>query len=415
MPHKRQRGILKRLTIHQDTLVEKFATMASSREGESPRTVTGNSNRTSSRASSSRRATPDANEGSNGSNGSSGSSSVYQKPGGSGRRGGSKGSRRRVNGGGGVEDPLDFGDKGEMSDEDALLELEDAARTVGGAAWVAARETAGFVTAAASGAFLGAFPREYGDYERGDGTSASPARGGTGAPSQSRRPKGRQPSRGESERRAKEMRERASGVSRAATGFAQSSVNRAGMAVVSSAANGVLRAAEAAADWAGGGTLAREHVLLFIAVFCLVFKRGIGASVALLVVIRAGRISVERLLAEGFRREHVRRMARGGVGVSGAAAGPVGAGSAPSQTGGIPPTRRRRSPAGKTTSAGASERRATAGAGQATRRPTASQKEGTKKARRGRPKPVPKKRERGKRKPLWDESDDESNKGCVVM
>ncbi|CAM9496910.1 unnamed protein product, partial [Discosporangium mesarthrocarpum] len=80
------------------------------------------------------------------------------------------------------------------------------------------------------------------------------------------------------------------------SGFLQSSANRAGVAVVRGVVNALVRGAEAAAEWAGGPLFAREHVLVAVASFCLVFKRGVGSSLALLVVIRAGRLTLQRVL-----------------------------------------------------------------------------------------------------------------------
>lgn len=171
--------------------------------------------------------------------------------------------------------------------DEALMELESVVRSLGGAVWSAVQETASLFAGAASTLLPEAFS--------GDEPLSS-----AGEEARSRQERAAQ------QGGARMVRERASGLRRGVSAFVQSSANRAGVAVARSAANGVLRGAEGAADWAGGGAVAREYVLLFIAAFCLAFKRGIGSSVALLVIIRAGRISLQRLM-EGGRQARGRR------------------------------------------------------------------------------------------------------------
>lgn len=208
------------------------------------------------------------------------------------RKVGGQKTRAQPYGGVGSRGLFGFEDDGEepLSDSDqALLEIESIARSVGGAAWGAVQETASVFAGIASTLLPEVFPLPQ------EGEEDSAEEGAEGAPSRQRR----RPARISQKRRTRMSRDRASGLRRGASTFVQSSANRAGLALVRSAANGVLRGAEAAADWAGGGAVAREHVLLFIAAFCLAFKRGIGSSVALLVLIRAGRISLQRLLEGG--------------------------------------------------------------------------------------------------------------------
>lgn len=334
----------------------------------------------------------------------SGSSAAYYyqhresppTPQGRARGGGRSGSSTEA---GEPADPLGRRD----GDEDVLLELEEAAKSVGGAALLVAREAAAFVSETAAGLFP---PPPAADNDGGRSASPSAAgRGGRGAGGGG----GGGAQETERSRQVRAARERAGGVRRAATGYAQSSVNRAGFAVLQSLANGLLRGAEAAADWAGDGALAREYVLLFIAAFCLVFKRGVGAAVALLVVIRFGRIAAQKLILEGWKMERAkrRRATEGGGGGGGSTtAAAVGGGGA---------TASRRDTSGYTTASAGRRRRR--------RRPRPEKETET---RRPRPKGASKKKgkERGSarsrrtkkpaRKPLWEESDDD-DRGCVVM
>ncbi|CAB1097312.1 unnamed protein product [Ectocarpus sp. CCAP 1310/34] len=292
-------------------------------------------------------------------------------------------------------------------DGDVLLELEEAAKSVGGAALLVAREAAAFVSETAAGFFppppaddnnggRSASPSAAG--RRGQGAGGGGGGGGGGAQETER------------SRQVRAARERAGGVRRAATGYAQSSVNRAGFAVLQSLANGLLRGAEAAADWAGDGALAREYVLLFIAAFCLVFKRGVGAAVALLVVIRFGRIAAQKLVLEGWKMERAKRRRAtegGGGGGRSSTAAAVGGGGA---------TASRRFTSGYTA----------APAGRHRRRRPRPQTETETETRRPRPKDAREKKGKGPgsarsrrtkkpaRKPLWEESDDD-DRGCVVM
>ncbi|CAN0179065.1 unnamed protein product [Scytosiphon promiscuus] len=311
----------------------------------------------------------------------------------------------------------------EVGGDDVLLELEEAARSVGGAALHVARETAAFVAETAAGFFPETFPANGGG-----------GRGVTSAPGEQERWRRRTrvgqrvrddaDTRGASgggggcagdtdgAPRARAVRERASGARRAASGFAQSSVNRAGFAVAQSVANGLLRSAEAAADWAGDGALAREYVLLFIAAFCLVFKRGVGAAVALLVVIRFGRTAAQRLVLEGWKTERANK-GRGGNGGDRVSAAPAAAGG-----GGVPQPSGRGSPSARYAAVPPSGRRprrgraaaaAAAVAGEERRRPR--RKTGRAKRSSGRTKGS----SRRARRPLWDSESDDDNRGCVVM
>lgn len=169
---------------------------------------------------------------------------------------------------------LDFDDSDE---DDAQVDLEAVARSVGGLAWFVAQEAVSFLGGAAATLLPEAFFAENDDDDLQRST-AVPRVGSKQA------------------RRTRSMRQQADGARRSASNFVKSSANRAGWAMVRTAANGVVRGAEAAADWAGGGIVAREHVLVFVAAFCLAFRRGIASSIALLILIRAGRITLERLL-----------------------------------------------------------------------------------------------------------------------
>lgn len=305
-----------------------------------------------------------------------------------------------------ADSPLGVGGAGS---DDVLLELEEAARSVGGAALHVARETAAFVAETAAGLFPETFP-----------ANGSGGKGG-GTPEEQRRWQRRRTEMGqagegadyggggggasgaERARRARAVRERASGVGKAASGFAQSSVNRAGFAVAQSLANGLLRGAEAAADWAGDGALAREYVLLFIAAFCLVFKRGVGAAVALLIVIRFGRSAAQKLVLEGWKMERRANKRRGGGGVAAASA--------------TSSSRRRDSPSARYGAAPAAGRRprrgkaAAAAAAEAEERRRPRRKTGRVKQSSGRSKRSKKRA----RRPLWDSESDDDNRGCVVM
>lgn len=290
--------------------------------------------------------------------------------------------------------------------EDVLVELEEAAKSVGGAALLVAKETAAFVSQTAAGLFPSVFPdgdeaRESGSTSVGQQRRRRMRQAGGGVVGDGARDAGQG-------RRARAVRARAGGVGKAATGFAQSSVNRAGFAVVQSVANGALKGAEAAADWAGDGALAREYVLLFIAAFCLVFKRGVGAAVALLVVIRFGRTTAQKLVTEGWKVEQQKRArARGGGGVAAAAGGdstpywrdnppvryPGGAGGAATDR---RPRRRKAAGTAKT---------------EEKRRPRA--KKSTKKVKRN---PAKSRRpNKTARRPLWDSDSEDDGRGCVVM
>lgn len=344
--------------------------------------------------------------------GSGNAFSRRRQPGGRGARGFA--SPRGLGAGTGVtaDDLLSHDGSGEG--EDVLLELEEAAKSVGGAALLVAKETAAFVSETAAGLFPEVFPEEPRRRGRGESDSWSLE--------QQRRRRMRQESGGgggggardaEQRRRAGAVRERASGVRRAASGFAQSSVNRAGFAVAQSMANGALRAAEAAADWAGDGALAREYVLLFIAAFCLVFKRGVGAAVALLVVIRFGRTAAQKLVSEGWREERAKKeraMDNGGVTAGAAAVGGGGGGGAA--------TYRRDSQSVRYTSAGRRPRRREAATASArveeSRRPRPQKAQGKKKVKR---KSTFSRRSKKTtaRKPLWESDSDDDDRGCVVM
>ncbi|CAM9258393.1 unnamed protein product [Ectocarpus sp. 8 AP-2014] len=293
-------------------------------------------------------------------------------------------SQGRARGGGGGSgsaearepaDPLGRRD----DDEDVLLELEEAAKSVGGAALLVAREAAAFVSETAAGFFP---PPPAADNDGGRSASPSAAgRAGRGAGGGGRGGGGGGGGAQETERsrQVRAARQRAGGVRRAATGYAQSSVNRAGFAVLQSLANGLLRGAEAAADWAGDGALAREF----------------------------GRIAAQKLVLEGWKVEQAKRRRAtegGGGGGSGTAAAVDGGGA----------TGSRRDTSGY----------AAAPAGRRRRRRPRPEKETE--TRRPRPKGANKKKgkERGSvrsrrtkkpaRKPLWEESDDD-DRGCVVM
>ena len=313
-------------------------------------------------------------------------------------------SRRRAGAGASAADLLGR-DGGDGDAEDVLLELEEAAKSVGGAALLVAKETAAFVSQTAAGLFPNAIPDEDEDGGRGNGSAsvdqqrrrrARPAVGGAGGGGGD----------GRQGRRARAVRERAGGVGKAATGFAQSSVNRAGFAVAQSVANGALKGAEAAADWAGDGALAREYVLLFIAAFCLVFKRGVGAAVALLVVIRFGRTTAQKLVSEGWKVEQQKRArAREGGGVAATAGG-----DASSYRRDNPPVRY---PGGAAATDRRPRRRKAAGTAKAEERRRPRAKKSAQKAKRNpgksrRPKKVA-------RKPLWDSESEDDGRGCVVM
>jgi hypothetical protein len=60
-----------------------------------------------------------------------------------------------------------------------------------------------------------------------------------------------------------------------------------------------VRGAEAAAEWAGGGLIPREQVLLAVCAYCLVFRRGLWSALVLLVAVRAGRLSLQQLGQRG--------------------------------------------------------------------------------------------------------------------
>lgn len=298
-----------------------------------------------------------------------------------------------------------FGDDGEepLSDSDeALLEIESIARSIGGAAWGAVQETASIFAGVASTLLPEAFPLPEEDEEDSaeEGEEGSPRR--------------RRPSRISQARRARMARDRASGLRRGASAFVQSSANRAGLAVVRSAANGVLRGAEAAADWAGGGAVAREHVLLFIAAFCLAFKRGIGSSVALLVLIRAARISLQRLL-EGGRTAATGRT-RGDAVAGARPPHPAAAVAGASASG------RREATRAVPTRGG----RRAASSGKVRSRPTRSRPSEAEKRERGSRRTVPAagagraRAKRGmqgrRRRPVVDDfNDSDSDGGCTVM
>lgn len=306
-----------------------------------------------------------------------------------------------------IDDIFNLGDKddydNENSGDDPLLEIEKTARSVGGAAWLAVREAACFFAETTAGLLTETFPE--GGGEGGEGGDA---------PSASREERGRRSRQSASASRARRaagrraqgvVSTRAGGVQRAVLSFAQSSANRAGLALACSAANGVLRGAEVAASWAGGDAVAREYVLLVIAAFCLVFRRGVGSSVALLVLIRAGRITVQRLVSEGWAAK------RAGAEVAAGANGQTTSNTA-AATGGT--TKR-----GSNNFSGSSsaQQRSTVEKGKNRRRPKTQRVVGTNKVT---PKAAKKvggsnRKDRGRRKPLWDESDDESDKGCVVM
>lgn len=308
---------------------------------------------------------------------------------GSRRRSGDEGDDRigQKNLGIGFNDWLRLGDGVHSRDEDeAMVELEEAVRSVGGAAWRTAKQAGSLLAETATGLFPEAF---LGEEMAGEPEMARRAatehgwwrEGGEAGPTPS------------AVERTRTARERAETARRAAASFAQSSANRAGLALVRSLANGVLLGAEAAADWAGGGALAREYVLLFIAAFCLVFKRGIGASIALLFFVRAGRIALQKLEPGGRASERAATMgpksALGRAGVSSTAA-------APSRRGSRDEEKKRRRP-----------RRSQEVGVQPARAKTSTRFSRTRKA---------KEKEGSSRRPkaLWDESDD-SDRGCLVM
>ncbi|CAM9467254.1 unnamed protein product [Ectocarpus sp. 12 AP-2014] len=287
-----------------------------------------------------------------------------------------QGRTRGGGGGGSTEargpaDPLGRRD----GDEDVLLELEEAAKSVGGAALLVAREAAAFVSETAAG-FFPPLPAD----DKDGGRSASPSaaeRGGRGGGDGG----GGGVQETERSRQVRAARERAGGVRRAATGYAQSSVNRAGFAVLQSLANGLLRSAEAAADWAGDGALAREF----------------------------GRVAAQKLVLEGWKMERAKRRRA----TEGGGSGGGGGSNTAAAVGGGGATASRRGTSGYTA----------APAGRRRRRPRPEKETET---RRPRPKDARKKKgkERGSarsrrtkkpaRKPLWEESDDD-DRGCVVM
>lgn len=287
----------------------------------------------------------------------------------------------------GFNDWLRLGDDVNGRDEDeALVDLQEAVRSVGGAAWRTAKQTGSLLTETAAGIFPEAFP---GEEAAGEPEMVRRAANEHGWWREGGEP-GPTPSAVE---RTRTARERAETARRAAASFAQSSANRAGLAVVRSLANGVLLGAEAAADWAGGGALAREYVLLFVAAFCLVFKRGVGASIALLVFVRAGRIALQKLEPRGRANERA------------ATIGPKS-------------TLNR---AGVSSTVAASSRRGNREEGTKRRRARRSQEVGVNPARVKTPTRFSRSRkaeekEESSRRPkaLWDESDD-SDRGCLVM
>lgn len=295
---------------------------------------------------------------------------------------------------------------GSVDGEDVLLELEEAAKSVGGAAMLVARETAAFVSEAAAGLLPDVFPED----DRREGISASAEQRHQRRQCQAGRAAAAPPADGgeraratEQARRARAVRERAGGARRAATGFAQSSVNRAGFAVAQSVVNGVLKGAEAAADWAGDGALAREYVLLIIAAFCLVFKRGVGAAVALLILIRFGRITAQNLVAEGWKMERAKRARARAGGERSVARG--GGATYPRDTPSARPT----------ATAAANGRRRRQEQGAKTEEKRRRRPKNTAKAKRN---PAPSRRRRDEkrpRKPLWEsDSDNDDDRGCVV-
>lgn len=325
--------------------------------------------------------------------------------------------KRTSSSGVGVSSLFDLGDGegdnwGEYDDTEGIsLELEAAARTVGGMAWLAMQESASYLAAVASTLLPEQFlERE----EREEDEERSPRAAGG---SRQRQTVGASHPRTKQARRTRRMRERASGVRRAAAGFVQSSANRAGLAMVHSAANGVLRSAEAAADWAGGGTVAREHVLLFIAVFCLAFKRGISSSVALLIVIRAGRIAAQKLLngGRGMRRRRTtkttpdapaRRQRRPAAAASSASGRETGRTTSSSSSG-------RRSSAPRTRTKitgppkGTKDKRRSGKTKQSSPTLGVGDRRGTSGAKRGR---------KNRQNSSWDDGDDgEWDVGCTVM
>lgn len=294
-----------------------------------------------------------------------------------------------------------------VDSEDVLLELEEAAKSVGGAAMHVARETAAYVSETAAGLFPDVFPED--GRER---VSASAEQQRQRRMRQAGRAAAAPPSGGadraratEQARRARAVRERAGGVRRAATSFAQSSVNRAGFAVAQSLVNGVLKGAEAAADWAGDGALAREYVLLIIAAFCLVFKRGVGAAVALLILIRFGRITAQKLVAEGWKLERAKvKRARDGGERS------VAPGSgATAYRRDTPPSARY--PAASAAARGRRPRRGKAGEAEEKRR----RRPKNTKVKRNPARSRRRRDEKRPRKPLWEsDSDNDDDRGCVV-
>lgn len=274
-------------------------------------------------------------------------------------------------------------------EDEALVELEETVRSVGGAAWRTAKQTGSLLAETAAGLFPEAVP---GDEAAGDPEMVRRAATEHGWLREGGEP-GPPPPVVE---RARTARERAEAARRAAASFAQSSANRATLALVRSLANGILLGAESAADWAGGGALAREYVLLFIAAFCLVFKRGIGASIALLFFVRAGRIALQKLDPGGRASERSKQAMTAGARPALGDAGISSAAAASSRRGTRDEVKKRRRPR-RSEEVGVQPARAKT----STRFPRARKakaKEGSSRLRR----------------PLWDESDD-SDRGCLVM
>ncbi|KAG5180954.1 hypothetical protein JKP88DRAFT_322597 [Tribonema minus] len=141
---------------------------------------------------------------------------------------------------------------------------------------------------------------------------AAAAGGGGGAAQRQRRRRRRQGGASEW------LRRHADGVSAALRSTAGESAGGVAAGVVRAAVSG----AEAAAEWAGGGAIARERVLLGVSLYCLAFKRGLWSALVLLFAIRAARITLQEALGGGFGGAAGRR----GGGGARAAQGTVGGG-----------------------------------------------------------------------------------------
>jgi hypothetical protein len=70
--------------------------------------------------------------------------------------------------------------------------------------------------------------------------------------------------------------------------------SKAAAGILGRAASAGIRSVEAAADWAGGGVIEGEHVILGISLFCLTFRRGIWSAAILLYAVRSARVTAQR-------------------------------------------------------------------------------------------------------------------------